>query len=293
MKLNDLKKTSLPELMESSFSLTNELATNYDFLYTDNPIILYITKGTISFSYLGKIETANQGDVFYLSKDRFFVINSLTNQSQIKVLYLIPTATPTLKKMDGSNSFPYFHLNPTTSRRKKMQEDIEDLIDSLAKEEDVYLLNESRLLDFLALLSLEAPIGSKLSRNKKAISHCLSMMDYVAANVSRPLTLKEITAFDSLSPHEGNRIFRQETGTSLIQYANEQRLLQAAYFLKDNKNIPIAKVGMQYGFASKSYFGELFKKYFLMSPGEYLERCSISKWTLDPTKALEDYFSNR
>jgi YesN/AraC family two-component response regulator len=293
MKLNDLKKTSLPELRECSFSLTNELATNYDFLYTDNPIVLYITKGTISFSYLGKVETANQGEIFYLSKDRFFVINSLTNQSQIKVLYLLPNATPTLKKMDGSNSFPYFHLSPTTSRRKKMQEDIEDLIDSLAKEEDVSLLNESRLLDFLALLSLEAPMNDKTPRNKKAIAHCLSLMDYVSANVSRPLTLKEITAFDNLSPHEGNRLFRQETGTSLIQYANEQRLLQAAYFLKDNKNIPIAKVGMKYGFASKSYFGELFKKYFLMSPGEYLERCSISKWTLDPTKALEDYFSNR
>jgi AraC-like DNA-binding protein len=279
--------------MESSLIITNELATNYDFLYTDNPIVLYITKGSISFSYLEKVESANQGEIFYLSKDHFFVINSLTNQSQIKVLYLIPTASPTLKKMNGSSSFPYFHLNPTTSRRKKMQEDIEDLIDSFTKEEDSSLLNESRLLDFLALLSLEAPIGGKLLRNKKAISHCLSMMDYVSANVSRPLTLKEITAFDNLSPHEGNRLFRQETGTSLIQYANEQRLLQAAYFLKENKNTTIAKVGMKYGFASKSYFGELFKKYFLMSPGEYLERCSISKWTLDPSKALEDYFSNR
>jgi YesN/AraC family two-component response regulator len=293
MKLTNLKKTTLPELMESSLVLTNEIATNYDFLYTDEPIIIYITKGTISFSYLGKVEVANSNEVIYLSKDRFFVINSLTTQSQIKVLYLLPSNAPTLKKIQASNSFPYFHLSPTTSRRKKMQEDIEDLLDSFAKEEDVSLLNESRLLDFLALLSLEVPSDDKTPRNKKAIAHCLSMMDYVSANVSRPLTLKEITSFDNLSPHEGNRLFRQETGTSLIQYANEQRLLQAAYFLKDNKNIPIAKVGMKYGFASKSYFGELFKKYFLMSPGEYLERCSISKWTLDPTKALEDYFSNK
>lgn len=293
MKINDLKKTTLPELMESSFSLTNELATNYDFLYTDNPIILYITKGTISFSYLGKIETASQGEIFYLSKDRFFVINSLTNQSQIRALHLLSFINSPLDKINTSSSFPYFHLTSTTSRRKKMEEDIEDLLDSINKKEDSSLLNESRLLDFLALLSLEAPKGNKSSRNKKAISHCLSMMDYVSANVSRPLTLKEITTFDNLSPHEGNRLFRQETGASLIQYANEQRLLQAAYFLKDNKNIPIAKVGMKYGFASKSYFGELFKKYFLMSPGEYLERCSISKWTLNPTKALEDYFSNR
>ena len=279
--------------MESSFSLTNELATNYDFLYTDNPIILYITKGTISFSYLGKIETASQGEIFYLSKDRFFVINSLTNQSQIRALHLLSFINSPLDKINTSSSFPYFHLTSTTSRRKKMEEDIEDLLDSINKKEDSSLLNESRLLDFLALLSLEAPKGNKSSRNKKAISHCLSMMDYVSANVSRPLTLKEITTFDNLSPHEGNRLFRQETGASLIQYANEQRLLQAAYFLKDNKNIPIAKVGMKYGFASKSYFGEIFKKYFLMSPGEYLERCSISKWTLNPTKALEDYFSKR
>src|SRR5574344_1454269 len=260
MKLTDLKKTTLPELMECSFTLTNEIATNYDFLYTDNLFILYITKGSISVSCLGKDDVVTSGEVIGLSKDHFFVLNSLTNQSQIKVLSLLPSPSSSLIKTPPNNWSGYFHLLPTTNRRKKMQEDIEELLDSFSKNEDSFLLNESRLLDFLALLSLELPTDSKTPRNKKAISHCLSMMDYIAANVSRPLSLKEITAFDNLSPHEGNRLFRKETGASLIQYANEQRLLQAAYFLKDNKNIPIAKVRMKYGFASKSYFGELFKK---------------------------------
>ncbi len=67
------------------------------------------------------------------------------------------------------------------------------------------------------------------------------------------------------------RIFKKETGMSLTQYINEQRLLMAGHLLK-HSDYNINYVADLVGFENLSYFTRLFKKNTGFTPSEYRHR---------------------
>lgn len=54
------------------------------------------------------------------------------------------------------------------------------------------------------------------------------VMNYVNLNVAEPLTLKSLAAMCFISPSYLSALFKQETGTTLIDYINTQRVNRAA-----------------------------------------------------------------
>ncbi len=64
------------------------------------------------------------------------------------------------------------------------------------------------------------------------------------------------------------RLFKQETGMSIIQYINKCRMSHAAILLID-ENISIKDVAYFVGFADQMYFSRMFKKINGQTPTEY------------------------
>ena len=94
------------------------------------------------------------------------------------------------------------------------------------------------------------------------------VMNYVNLNVSEPLTLKSLAAMCFISPSYLSALFKQETGTTLIDYINTQRVNRAAQLLEQN-NHSIAAVAEEVGILDVNYFTKIFKKTLGVTPTRY------------------------
>lgn len=94
------------------------------------------------------------------------------------------------------------------------------------------------------------------------------VMNYVNLNVAEPLTLKCLAAMCFISPSYLSALFKQETGSTLIDYINTQRVNRAAQLLVQN-NHTIAAVAEEVGILDVNYFTKIFKKTLGVTPTRY------------------------
>ena len=94
------------------------------------------------------------------------------------------------------------------------------------------------------------------------------VMNYVNLNVAEPLTLKSLAAMSFISPSYLSALFKQETGSTLIDYINTQRVNRAAQLLVQN-NHTIAAVAEEVGILDVNYFTKIFKKTLGVTPTRY------------------------
>ena len=94
------------------------------------------------------------------------------------------------------------------------------------------------------------------------------VMNYVNLNVAEPLTLTSLAAMCFISPSYLSALFKQETGSTLIDYINTQRVNRAAQLLVQN-NHTIAAVAEEVGILDVNYFTKIFKKTLGVTPTRY------------------------
>lgn len=94
------------------------------------------------------------------------------------------------------------------------------------------------------------------------------VMNYVNLNVAEPLTLKSLADMCFISPSYLSALFKQETGSTLIDYINTQRVNRAAQLLVQN-NYTIAAVAEEVGILDVNYFTKIFKKTLGVTPTRY------------------------
>ncbi len=68
-----------------------------------------------------------------------------------------------------------------------------------------------------------------------------------------------------------SRLFRRETGTTLIQYLNQVRMTHACTLLASS-NMKISDIAAQTGYESPSYFNQAFRKHTGMAPMAYRQQ---------------------
>ena len=87
-------------------------------------------------------------------------------------------------------------------------------------------------------------------------------------------------------------IFRRETGITISDYINYNRIRKILIMLQYNscsKDFPIYELARQFGYATPSYFNRVFKKYTGMTPTEFINALS---WGSNDTKqsAFQKYY---
>ncbi len=96
-------------------------------------------------------------------------------------------------------------------------------------------------------------------------------MEFIQANVYRPVKLQEIADAARLSVRHCTRLFRDFTGMSPIQYCIQQRMTMAEN-LVINTNEPFKQVAASLGYEDALHFSVQFKQHFKTSPRYYRER---------------------
>lgn len=95
-----------------------------------------------------------------------------------------------------------------------------------------------------------------------------AVVDYVAANLGRPIRLQDIAGAVFVSPYHLSRTFKQLTGRSLVDYIQERRLTKAEEILLTTE-LTITEVAGLVGFSDAAYFATCFKNRTGCSPMQF------------------------
>lgn len=96
---------------------------------------------------------------------------------------------------------------------------------------------------------------------------------YMAENLERRLTLKQVADYVGLSVSNFSMKFHRETGCSPIAYINRLRIEQACYMLKAT-DMHVNQICYKVGINDALYFSRIFSKHTGVSPTEYRQKNS-------------------
>ena len=94
------------------------------------------------------------------------------------------------------------------------------------------------------------------------------VLEFVEANYSEPITLKEASYLAKMSVPQFVRLFKQVAGMSFVTYLIHVRLSRSVRLLKES-SLTIAQIACEVGFSDQSYFDRRFKEAFGRTPRDF------------------------
>ncbi len=108
---------------------------------------------------------------------------------------------------------------------------------------------------------------SSLTNEEKIVD---KVSKYIDDNMDKMLKLEELASICNLSPGYFSRVFKKETGKTVITYINEKKVERAKKLLKESKD-PIINISLDLGFDDCGYFIRVFKKITGLTPKAFRE----------------------
>ncbi|MBS4178988.1 AraC family transcriptional regulator [Lederbergia citrea] len=107
-----------------------------------------------------------------------------------------------------------------------------------------------------------------MQKNEKDI-HVEKIADYINGRFKEKITLDDLSIALNLSKFYLSRIFKEVTGTTVMDYVMACRLNQVKYELEMNPEKTLMEVAIESGFESPAHFSRFFKRKLGVTPSEY------------------------
>lgn len=108
--------------------------------------------------------------------------------------------------------------------------------------------------------------NNKASSGENGINHSLKskLLDYIDDHFTEPITLDTLSAQFFVSKSQLNQVFRQVTGTTIIDYIIRKRISYAQQLLLNG--VSAMQAGIAAGFGDYTSFYRAYRKHFGVSP---------------------------
>ncbi len=141
------------------------------------------------------------------------------------------------------------------------------------------MLIRLQLVELLILLSRiynEMKSNTSVSNTDENESHLLvqRICGYLARNYNQKLSIPTLCKLFNISPRHLSRLFKQETGKTIVEMVHGIRIEKAKTLLieSDEKVINIA---LRVGYDDPAFFSRLFRRITGVSPGRYKEKALL------------------
>ena len=104
---------------------------------------------------------------------------------------------------------------------------------------------------------------------------------YIDEHYTADIVLADVAAASNISSSRLSGLFKKETGSSVMAYRNELRLVKAAQLLL-HSNLRIADIGDRVGYSEQAFFSRIFRKHLGMSPRQYRTQIPEQTAQLNP-----------
>lgn len=114
-------------------------------------------------------------------------------------------------------------------------------------------------------------------RTQRSDSYIEECRQFIATNIFKKISVRDAAQALSLSPIYLERIFRQETGMTVGDYIQHEKIERAKNLLTYSDR-SLIQISDYLGFSSQSYFGKVFRKETGMTPRQYQKTHRMSKF---------------
>lgn len=139
-------------------------------------------------------------------------------------------------------------------------------IEELKNPKEVEQLQQEALIEFT-----ERVKNSRTSHLSKEIADCTS---YIYNHLLEELTLSRLSEQVNLTPSYLSTLFKKETGISITDYIQRERIAEAKKMLKYTA-LPLSDICTRLNFNDQSYFTRVFKKWTGVTPLQYRKKTGI------------------
>lgn len=142
-------------------------------------------------------------------------------------------------------------------------------------------VNEYFLTLILAELSQQTIDSLNEQSNEQVDSRLDRMIEWIRIHIDSPISVTELADRFGYNSIYLERRFKKHTGTTVLKFINELKLMRAKQLLCDstNETMSIKEIAYSVGFKDEKYFMKLFRKYEGMTPTSY--RSSFYKTRLN------------
>ena len=95
-----------------------------------------------------------------------------------------------------------------------------------------------------------------------------AMMIYIQEHYRETISMEALARSAHVSRRQCFRLFREQLHTTPVEYINRVRLSRAARMLLDSEE-SVTRIALECGFASASYFGQMFRRHYGCTPVQY------------------------
>ncbi|MCX6335609.1 MAG: AraC family transcriptional regulator [Bacteroidia bacterium] len=142
-----------------------------------------------------------------------------------------------------------------------------------------------KLLDMMAK-SEEFKYHSSLGYSKIISSYDFfrfnAIHEYIITNFTKDVRLEDVAGKANMCPTAFCRYFKKHTGRTFISFINELRIGNACKLMVEEK-YPVNIASAESGFNNLAHFNKMFKRYFNLSPTDYLRAHDLD------LKAIKEY----
>jgi two-component system, response regulator YesN len=112
--------------------------------------------------------------------------------------------------------------------------------------------------------------------------------DFILENLSRKISLKEISKAAGFSSPYFSTLFKEEMGENFSSYLNRLRVKKASALLTST-NLSLSRIAVSCGFKDQSWFSKIFKHYTGICPGKYRSQGGKITPKIPGTRFSEDF----
>lgn len=263
----------------------NETVSQYENIHKHNYYeILYVKTGLIKYLINDKLYNVNAGSLILIPPDTNHKLASFEENESSRFVLLF--SNKFLKKYSTNNTNLFSIFNKSKSNNTYILSFSEnskiELEKTLLTTSNImlyddfgadlfYIQNFIKSLVIISYESFKIEEEKDLFRNKNAI--ITKIADYINNNISQKILLEDIAKHLSLSISRISHIFKIETGMTILEYINKQRLSLAKELIYQGETF--THIAAECGFQDYTSFFRTFKKETGITPGEYAKNARI------------------
>ena len=242
-----------------------------------------VIEGSINYNINGEIVSLKKGEALFINSKQFHY-NFPGDEKECKFLCVIlhpvlMCSSKTIAEkyvspiLSNSGALPYYVFRPDTPWENTVITCIERIY-NLEKEECFELMLYSQFFNLWTQMFIN--LSHKANANTQDTQHLTelkNMISFIKEHYREKISLYDIANAGGACKTSCYTIFKKFTNQTPGEYLTEYRL-QKSIELMQNTDKTFTEICFDVGFSGASYYSEIFKKVFGMSPSEYKKMTS-------------------
>ena len=246
-----------------------------DSHWHDDIELIAVLSGEMQYNVNGEIVNINEGEgILVNARQLHYGFSETKTECDFICILFHPVLLCTSKMFETdfvkpfiNSDIPYVHLSKDISWQKNMVKFICEMCENRNKSISPLCSQGYVHLLWKELIENTELVKSNQGNNDSKLSVLKNMMSYIHENYKEKITLKYIAFSGGVSKRTCENIFSKYLNKTPTEYVTDFRLRKSIELM--SSNMSILEISMEAGFSGASYYAEVFRKAFSVSPAEY------------------------